>query len=448
MIVIIVQQQVLLDDIIRAKKGEPCNKISNLSPFVQDNALRVGGRISKSRLPFESKHQYILPHHPITDLIIRAYHEENLHVGPSGLLSALRHRFWVLGSRSAIRKVIRGCVRCFRVRPKGLTQYMGNLPQYRITPSAPFKITGVDYAGPFLVKQGTRKPIIIKAYVAVFVCMVTKSVHLELVSDLTTAAFIAALQRFVSRRGIVRELHSDNATNFHGTKNELHELYRLFRDNVTIHKIESFCNGREIYWSFIPPDAPEFGGLWEAAVKSTKFHLKRILKQTPLTFEEFSTLLSQVEAILNSRPLFALSEDPTDIEVITPSHYLIGRPLTAIPEPSYEGMNPNRLSRWQLLQQMREHFWKAWTRDYLSSLQPRNKNCIRMPNVQPDMIVLVEDKNLPPQSWKLGRIIKVYPGEDNIVRAVDVRVGNIIFRRPITKLSLLPIENNLTNYSK
>lgn len=407
--------------------------------------MELDGRIQRSKLSFDAKHQYILPRHPLTDLIVRDYHLEHLHIGPSGLLSALRQRFWLLGSRSAVRKITRGCVECFRVKPRSATQYMGNLPHTRVTPSAPFEVTGVDYAGPFLIKQAGRKSVAIKAYLCVFVCLVTKCLHLELVSDMSTAAFIAALQRFVSRRGLVRELHSDNGSNFRGAKAELHELYSMFRENAAVNQIASFCQTKEIDWHFIPPDAPEFGGIWEASVKSTKYHLKRILKGTPLTFEELYTLLTQVEAILNSRPLFSHSDDPSDGEVITPAHFLIGRPMTAVPEPSYEGLNENRLSKWQHLQQMREHFWRSWVHDYLVSLQPRGKNFVRSPNLRPGIVVLLEDKTLPPQQWKLGKITHVYPGEDDLVRVVDVKVGNSVYRRPITKLSILPIEDNNPN---
>ncbi|XP_065082630.1 uncharacterized protein LOC135705008 [Ochlerotatus camptorhynchus] len=288
---------------------------------------------------------------------------------------------------------------------------MGNLPVSRVVPSPPFAVTGVDYAEPFWTKQGTRRPTLVKSYVAVYVCMATKAVHLEGVSDLSTDAFMASFRRFIARRGMVQEIHSDNASSF-------------------------------IEWNFIPPDAPEFGGLWEAAVKSAKTHLKRVVGNTTLTFEELCTILSEIEAVLNSRPLFAISNDPADPLVITPAHYLTGRPLIAPAEPSLENVKASRLTRSQNLQLMREQFWRAWSRDYLNTLQPRKKNRQENPNIREDMIVLLHDRNQPPLNWKLGRIVAVYPGTDGLVRAVDVFVNGTTDRRPINKVSILPIEDN------
>ncbi|XP_029176117.1 uncharacterized protein LOC114944399 [Nylanderia fulva] len=131
--------------------------------------------------------------------------------------------------------------------------------------------------------------------------------------------------------------------------------------------------GLKIELIFNPPSAPHFGGLWEAAVKAVKHHLRRTIGEAKLTFEELSTLLVEVEACLNSRPLGALSDDPDDLDALTPEHFLVGGPLLSIPEPSLLDAQTSRLSRWRLLQQMRDHLWQRWTREYLQGLTPRSK---------------------------------------------------------------------------
>ena len=437
-----IQQVHLADEIHRVINNEPCKRLANLRPIYINGLLRVGGRLDRSQLPFESRHPIILPDKDmVVRHMIRQLHVEQLHVGQTGLMNAMRQRYWLLNARTTIRQITRKCVRCFRTNPTNSSQLMGNLPASRVVPSPPFAITGVDYAGPFFIKQGLRRPLL-KAYVSVYVCMTTKAVHLEVVSDLSTNAFLASLKRFIGRRGIIQQLHSDNATNFRGAQHELNELFQQFKNQQSMDAIEEFCRSREIEWHFIPPDAPEFGGLWEAAVKSAKTHLKRIVGNVKLTFEELSTVMVEIEAVMNSRPLFSISNDPADPMVITPAHYLIGRPLTAIPEPSLEDIKVNRLTRWQHLQLMREHFWRAWSRDYLNTLQPRKKNFRTMPNIRKNMVVLLNDRNQPPLNWKLGRITNVYPGDDGLVRTIDVLVGGTIFRRSINKVSVLPIEDN------
>lgn len=429
------------DDYKRVLRSEPCKQIQSLNPFIDDGVLRVGGRIQKSKLEYECKHPMILPSkHPVTDCLIRTLHEENLHVGPSGLLAALRQRFWLINGRSAVRKVTRACVACFRSKPTELNQLMGNLPECRVSPTAPFESTGVDFAGPVHIKYGARRPMVVKAYISVFICMSTRAIHLELVSDLTAEAFIAALRRFTSRRGYPRRIFSDNGLNFVGANKDLKELVRVFKDQQTLKGINEFCQPREISWSFIPPRAPNFGGYWEAGVKNVKTHLKRVLGKTPLSFEEYATILTQIEAILNSRPLFADSSDPTEPSAITPGHFLIGRELTAIPEPTYDDSRSTSC-RWKHLQSIRDHFWKRWSAEYLTQLQSRGKWSVRAPNVREGMVVLLREENLPPQVWKLAVITKTYPGDDGVVRVVDLRTADSVFRRSISKIAPLPIEN-------
>jgi len=185
---------------------------------------------------------------------------------------------------------------------------------------------------------------------------------------------------------------------------------------------------------FNPPAAPHQGGLWEAGVKSVKFHLKRVIGAHVLTFEEFQTVLAQVEACLNSRPLCAMSCDPADVTALTPGHFLIGQPLTAVQEPDITHLKINRLSRWQLTQQMKQHFWKRWSGEYLSSLQQRFKWNAKRENLRIGDLVLVKDDQQPPMKWKMGRIIDTHPDHDNTVRVVSVKTSEGEYTRPVVKL--------------
>ena len=206
---------------------------------------------------------------------------------------------------------------------------MGQLPPARVNPSPPFSVTGINYAGPFTLKRGhTRKPVLVKAYIALFVCFATKAVHLEIVSDLTTEAFLAALRRFVSRRGLPTEIHSDNGTNYVGARNDLADIYQFLSSDTTSSSIHSYLLTNRISWHCIPERAPHFGGLWEAAVKSTKFHLRRVIGLQRLDFEEFSTITTQVESCLNSRPICTTtSHCPDGIMMLTPGLLLVGHAL-------------------------------------------------------------------------------------------------------------------------
>ncbi|XP_043474298.1 uncharacterized protein LOC122506270 [Leptopilina heterotoma] len=237
--------------------------------------------------------------------------------------------YWILSGRSAIRNVLRKCILCFRLKPTCPTQLMGELPKERVTPSRVFAHTGLDYAGPFAIKISRNKTS--KAYLCLFVCMATKAVHLELVPDLTTNGFLNSLKRFVARQGKCISLSSDNGKNFVWASNELRRIVQaLFSESGSRSKILDFVATNSIKWNFIPPQAPHMGGLWEAAVKSARSHLKSVLNDTPLTFEEFYTVITQIEAILNSRPLCPFSSDVQDLNVLTPGHFLIGTAMNSV----------------------------------------------------------------------------------------------------------------------
>ncbi|XP_046145604.1 uncharacterized protein LOC123988890, partial [Osmia bicornis bicornis] len=198
-----------------------------------------------------------------------------------------------------------------------------------------------------------------KGWICVFVCFATSAVHLEVVTDYSADAFIAAYRRFAARRGTAASLYSDCGTNFQGADAQ---LQKQFKDSTRENQDLAALLAKDgTQWHFNPPAAPHMGGKWEAVLKSLKFHLKRTIGDALLTFEESITLLAQIEAILNSRPLEPLSDDPDDLSALTPGYFLIGSPLNAVPEPTLLDVSVNRLSRWQFLQQRLQQFWRLWS---------------------------------------------------------------------------------------
>lgn len=445
-LIYLMQHQIFSEDFKNISQGkQPSNQLKRLDPFIDDlNFLRVGGRLHKSLLPYESKHQLILPKkHPLTSLIIDDAHIAHLHAGTQSVQYLLLQKYWILSSRDIIRKQIYHCVRCFRTRPAHSRPAMAPLPAVRIRPERPFLKSSVDYAGPFYVRANkVRNAKIIKCYVAVFVCTSLKCCHLEIVSELTSQGMLAALRRFTSRRGLITDLYSDGGKNFVGCNNYLKELYDFLKNDSVQAALNSQTLQQGITWHFQPAYAPHFGGLHEAWVGGFKRHLHRVVGNRVQTYDEMHTLLCQIEAVINSRPLCVLSADASDPLPLTPAHFLVGGPLTAIPDVSLTELNPGRLTRWQWVQQCVQHFWKRWSREYLHEIQQRSKwYSDRGSPINVGDIVVVSDDNLPPLRWKLARVHALHPSPiDTKVRVVTLQSGKNYFKRAVVKLCKLPIE--------
>ncbi|GFY01615.1 integrase catalytic domain-containing protein [Trichonephila clavipes] len=353
----------------------PKSPLRSLHPFIDEHGLvRVGGRLQNSQLRFNSKHPIILPsQHSISELLIKEQHIAHLHAGPTLLAHVLRQSHWIVGSRKLINKCIRKCLKCNKFKTSTTTpQLMGNLPKHRVTLERPFFSCGIDYAGPVLIKcnkgRGTKST---KGYIALFVCLATKAVHIEAVGDLTTDSFIAALRRFSARRGAPRHIYSDNGTNFVGARRKLDEIRKLWLSLPTNEAISYYLSKSSIDWHFIPPSSPHFG--------------------------ELTTLLTQIEGLLNSRPLSYVNDSDIEcISTLTPSHFLTGDVLLSVPEelPS----TSNHRDRWELLQNIKRGFWKKWSSEFISSLQPRKKLQDAQPNLKEDDIVLIKGRS----SWYMA----------------------------------------------
>ncbi|CAH2088129.1 unnamed protein product [Euphydryas editha] len=414
------------------------SKLKSLCPYLDDKGLiRIQGRLEKSSLDIHMKHPIVLPNKGhLIHLIVADAHTKTLHGGPQLMLNYLRTAYWILGVRNLVKHYVQKCVTCAKQRASTKAQIMGDLPAVRCTPARPFLHSGVDYAGPINIRTTKgRGHHSYKGYICLFVCMSTRALHLEVVSDMSTQAFLAAFRRFVARRGHCAKLFSDNGTTFVGASRELEQLTHC-QASIAKH-LET--NNTE--WHFIPAHAPNFGGLWEAGVKSTKFHLKRVIGDATLTYEELTTLLNQVEACLNSRPISVINlNDPGEPIPLTPGHFLIGEPLISIPEyKDYESSNVYSLTRWQFVQRMLQSFWRRWSQEYLSNLMHRYKWSSKIQEPKVGDVVLIKEDNLPPSHWLMGRILQKHPGDNNVTRVVTLRTKSSIIKRPTNKLCILPI---------
>ncbi|XP_051167314.1 uncharacterized protein LOC127285375 [Leptopilina boulardi] len=332
----------------------------------------------------------------------------------------------------------------FPAKPRESNYIMGNLPTNRVSFSRPFLHIGVDFCGPFYTKEfRLRNRTKVKTYVSVFVCFATKAVHLELVNDLSTEAFISCLKRFCSRRGIPKTIKSNNGTNFVGADNELKTLFQKIDLTIKNEKVKDYLSDKGTTWTFNPPRAPHFGGLWEAAVNSFKKHFTRIAGTSLLSYEQLHTYVAEIEGILNSRPLTALSSDPNDFNPLSPAHFLIGSLMTSIPQEDLRSLPLNRLSAWRTIQQMRHHFWNRWHHEYLNEMISRSKwqSSTNQENIDIGTLVVIKDDNLPPMRWSLGRIVATHPGSDGIVRVVTIRSPTGTYKRALKKLYPLPIDD-------
>ena len=313
------------------------NSYKTLCPFIdqETDLLRVGGRINQGNFSDLKKNPILIPKNSaIVNMLIADAHYETLHGGVELVLNTIRQTFWIVAAKPHIKRFIKKCVTCSRYNSKEPIQLMGYLPAERISASRPFNDVGIDFTGPFLVKTSQTNHS--KVYVCIFVCMSTKACHLETVSSLNEKTCLATITRFCARRGRPVKIFSDNATNFIASRSDLDFS---FNSNNFTQVIKQNLSSKGIEWLVIPVRAPHFGGLWETSIKSLKHHLRRTMKKQILMLEDFTTLLTQIECMLNSRPITAMSTDANDLTALTPGHFLIVSPINVMPEIT---PNPSR----------------------------------------------------------------------------------------------------------
>jgi hypothetical protein len=415
----------------------PKSRIANLNPLLDgDGILRVNGRVKNAPITGDARQQIIMPkEHRVTSLIVRHTHSSIGHLGREHVLAKIREQFWIPGARVLIRSILHHCVTCRKISATPITQQMAPLPKDRTTAfEPPFCYTGMDLFGPLHVKHGRGTA---KRWCCLFTCLNTRSVHLELVNSLDTDDFILCLRRFMNRRGEVTQIRCDRGTNFVGAERELREsLQQWNHDQIERELVQRGCK-----WIFQPPTASSMSGVWERMVRSAKNVLKAIIGQQTLKDPALQTLLTEVERILNGRALTANSEDPNDLQALTPAHFLMQRTSVCLPPGVFDSNDLYHRRKWRQIQYLADLFWGRWLKEYIPSLQARGKWLKVLPNLKTNALVLLVDHTVSRGRWNLGRVLETYPGADGIVRTVKVRTKSGELIRPIQKLCLL--ENDL-----
>jgi transposase InsO family protein len=261
--------------------------------------------------------------------------------------------------------------------------------------------------------------------------MTSRAVHLELVHSLSADSAIMSLRRFIARRGAPDTLFSDNGTCFVGADRMLREFYQA--------DVNDFAASRGIKWSFIPPAAPFFGGCWERLVRTVKVALNATLRERAPNTEVLVTLLLEAEAIVNSRPLSHVPVRHDDQETLTPFHFLIGSSSNQVLPATLEDRDLLRRADWKKALRLADHFWNRWVKEILPNMQPRQTSENRERDLRIGDLVLIVDANLPRGTWPRGRVTATFPGQDGIVRVVDVATQGGLLRRPSKKLVRLDV---------
>ena len=429
------QGETFQEEICLLKKGIGVKKTSHLrklDPIIENGVLRVGGRLSAAAMPEHVKHPAIIPKDlHVTTLILQDIHEKIGHCGRLYMLSQVRQRYWIPSANSVVRKFLSKCVICRKVKGQPLGQKMADLPKDRLLPDKPpFTNVGVDYFGPFDVKQGRST---VKRYGALFTCLTTRAVHIEISHSLDTDSCLNAIRRFVCRRGQVSVMRSDNGTNLVAAERELREAIQQWNQS----KIQDSLMQKGIQWIFNPPAGSHFGGIWERQIRSVRKVLRSVLKEQTVSDECLQTLMCEVESILNNRPLTTATDDPMDLEALTPNHLLLMKKQPVLPPGLFNKEDSYARRRWKQVQYLADLFWKRWVREYLPMLQERQKWTQRKKNLAAGDIVMIVDDSAPRSSWVLGRVLQVMPDAKGLVRRVLIKTKTNTLERPVDKLCLI-----------
>ncbi|XP_076740274.1 uncharacterized protein LOC143418645 [Maylandia zebra] len=424
-VISIVQRSIFCKEIkaLQTRKDLPkdrTNRLYRLDPFLDEKGvLRVGGRLERSTLQPHVKHPVILPKTcHIAKLLIDHYHQRVKHQGRGMTINELRSNgIWILGCSQAVSSFIYNCIKCRKFRRRGEEQKMANLPSERMETTPPFTYCGMDCFGPFYIKEGRKE---LKRYGLLFTCLCSRAVHIELLDDMSTDAFLNSLRSFIALRGNVRQLQSDQGTNFVGARREFLEAVKEM-DQESLKQL-----GCEFVMN--PPSASHMGGAWERQIRTIRSVLTTILDQSSRSLDSSSlrTYLYEVMAIVNSRPITPhLLNDPTGPQPLTPNLLLTMKSSVILPPPGdFVKEDLYLRKRWRRVQYLANEFWHRWKKEYLLSLQQRQKWHKTNRNAKINDIVIVQDDQASRNDWKLAKVVAIHPSEDGCIRKVQLLMSD------------------------
>ena len=409
-----------------SSSGKVPEMVKTLSLCLQDDIIICLGRLGKAQMESFTKYPMLLPKkHALTNLIIDTCHLRSLHGGVQETLTDVRNEFWIPQGRQQVKSRLKTCKICKTLEGRNYQLPPSPpLPMERVTHTRPFTVVGIDYTGSITISKTSTVPT--KVYVCLFTCAVTRAVHLELVEDLTAEAFLLAFRRFAARRSCPSVIISDNATNF---KAGAEFLQNIPMQPQVVQELER----RNIRWKFITPRSPWQGGFYERLIGIVKGCLRKVLFRRKISMGELHTILTEVEARVNNRPLTYVNELPDNLETITPSHLLCGHRINLSPiVPYIEGdddeynSSPQALNeRYKYIQRILMRWQKLWANEYLTSLREKhygNRDPSRRFQQQLKVgdVVLLHSET-PRETWPLARILEVYPDNQGMIRVVKVK---------------------------
>ena len=439
---------------LKTEKTKSNALVRQLKLFLDDKGLiRSGGRLHNARLEYNAKHPILIPrNHHLTDLIIRWAHTMVLHARITSTVTYIRNTYWIPRIRQVVKKILRTCVTCRKVQGKPYQiPVVPPLPSCRINEAPPFVVTGVDFTGALYYKSASVNT---KAYICLFTCAVTRAVHLEVVTDMTTKTFLQALRKFAARRSSPRHLISDNGSTFLSAASEIQSICK---DD----QVHNYLTSRNIQWTFIPKRAPWFGGFYERLVGVTKTALKKVLTHQLATLDELVTLVTEVEAVINDRPLTYTTTDLEEPIPLTPSMLLYGRMINTLHgwDVSEEDLQDpdfgNEVSLRRHLKGLDHKFqqlWSRWRGEYLPALREAHsankQRGVTENTIRTGDVVQVHEDNQKRVKWPLALVTKLNKGHDGLVRSAEIRMKGGVSNRPIVKLYPLEVASTLQDDSQ